>query len=162
MIGKGSAIPEFIERITEVAQESAERDREILLARLRVDHPDATAIDGVDFPYYEELVRKEQYDVDAQVVRTYFDFTRVRAGLLDVTARLFDLTYTPVRRRGGLGPGRDGVRRLARGRDARAASTSTCTRARASTRTRRSSRSPTASPAPSCPRACWSATSTRG
>ena len=96
MIGKGSAIPEFIERITEVSQESAERDREILLARLRVDHPDATAIDGVDYPYYEELVRKEQYDVDAQVVRTYFDFTRVRAGLLDVTARLFDLTYTPV------------------------------------------------------------------
>ena len=80
MIGKGSAIPEFIERITEVSQESAERDREILLARLRVDHPDATAIDGVDYPYYEELVRKEQYDVDAQVVRTYFDFTRVRAG----------------------------------------------------------------------------------
>ena len=96
MIGKGSAIPEFIERITEVSQESAERDREILLARLRVDHPDATAIDGVDYPYYEELVRKEQYDVDAQVVRTYFDFSRVRAGLLDVTARLFDLTYTPV------------------------------------------------------------------
>ena len=32
MIGKGSAIPEFIERITEVAQESAERDRDVLLA----------------------------------------------------------------------------------------------------------------------------------
>jgi len=96
MIGKGSAIPEFIERITDVAQESAERDRDVLLARLRVDHPEATAIDGVDYPYYEELVRKEQYDVDAQVVRTYFDFTRVREGLLDVTARLFDLTYTPV------------------------------------------------------------------
>ena len=29
-------------------------------------------------------------------MRTYFDFTRVRAGLLEVTARLFDLTYTPV------------------------------------------------------------------
>ncbi len=96
MIGKGAAIPEFIDRITEVAHESAERDREVLLARLRVDHPEVTAIDGVDYPFYEELVRKEQYDVDAQVVRTYFDFARVRAGLLDVTSRLFDLTYTPV------------------------------------------------------------------
>ena len=96
MIGKGAAIPEFIDRITEVAQESAERDREVLLARLRVDHPEATAIDGVDYPHYEELVRKEQYDVDAQVVRTYFDFSRVRAGLLGVTSALFDLTYTPV------------------------------------------------------------------
>ena len=41
MIGKGAAIPEFIDRITEVAQESAERDRDVLLARLRLDHPDA-------------------------------------------------------------------------------------------------------------------------
>jgi thimet oligopeptidase len=96
MIGKGAAIPEFIDRISEVAHESAERDREVLLARLRVDHPEVTAIDAVDYPFYEELVRKEQYDVDAQVVRTYFDFARVRAGLLDVTSRLFDLTYTPV------------------------------------------------------------------
>ena len=96
MIGKGAAIPEFIDRITEVAHESAERDREVLLARLRVDHPEVTAIDGVDYPFYEEVVRKEQYDVDAQVVRTYFDFARVRAGLLNVTSRLFDLTYTPV------------------------------------------------------------------
>ena len=97
MIGKGSAIPEFIERITEVVPGV----RPSATARscwpaCGVDHPDATAIDGVDYPYYEELVRKEQYDVDAQVVRTYFDFSRVRAGLLDVTARLFDLTYTPV------------------------------------------------------------------
>jgi thimet oligopeptidase len=96
MIGKGAAIPEFIDRISEVALASAERDREVLLARLRVDYPEATTIDAVDLAYYEELVRKEQYDVDAQVVRTYFDFERVRAGLLDVTSRLFDLTYTPA------------------------------------------------------------------
>ena len=96
MIGKGAAIPEFIDRIAEAAEESGQRDREVLLARLRQDHPDATTIDGVDFPYYEEVVRKEQYDVDAQVVRTYFDFGRVREGLLAVTGRLFDLTYTPV------------------------------------------------------------------
>jgi Zn-dependent oligopeptidase len=97
MIGKGKAIPEFIDRISEAAEESGRRDRDVLLARLRQDRPDATTIDGVDFPYYEELVRKEQYEVDAQVVRTYFAFPRVREGLLDVTGRLFDLTYTPVR-----------------------------------------------------------------
>ena len=35
-------------------------------------------------------------DVDAQLVRTYFDFTRVRQGLLDVTGRLFGVRYQPV------------------------------------------------------------------
>jgi thimet oligopeptidase len=96
MIGKGPAIPEFIDRIAEVAQSSGERDRAVLLARLRQDHPGEDSIGGVDYPFYEELVRKEQYDVDAQVVRTYFDFQAVRAGLLDVTGRLFDLSYAPV------------------------------------------------------------------
>ena len=96
MIGKGPAIPEFIDRIAEVAHSSGERDRDVLIARLRQDHPDEDTIGGVDYPFYEELVRKEQYDVDAQVVRTYFDFTAVRAGLLEVTGRLFDLSYTPV------------------------------------------------------------------
>jgi thimet oligopeptidase len=34
--------------------------------------------------------------VDAQEVRRYFDFAKVHQGLLDVTGRLFGLTYVPV------------------------------------------------------------------
>ena len=45
--------------------------------------------------YYEELVRREEFDVDAQEVRRYFDFERVRAGLLDITGRLFGIEYVP-------------------------------------------------------------------
>jgi thimet oligopeptidase len=96
MIGKGPAIPEFIDRIAEAAEAPMRRDLESLLARYRQDVPDATEIDNADSLYYEELVRKEQHDVDAQLVRTYFDFARVRQGLLDVTARLFGLRYEPV------------------------------------------------------------------
>ncbi|HSE07914.1 MAG TPA: M3 family metallopeptidase [Nocardioidaceae bacterium] len=96
MIGKGDAILEFIDKITEAAQESARRDYDVLLARLRQDHPDATAVDSTDKGYYGEVIRKENFDVDAQQVREYFDFTKVRAGLLDVTGRLFGLEYTEV------------------------------------------------------------------
>lgn len=96
MIGKGSAIPEFIDRIAEAAEEPMRRDLEQLLARYRRDFPDATEVPGFDFQYYAELVRSEEYDVDAQRVRTYFDFAKVRQGLLEVTGRLFDLTYRPV------------------------------------------------------------------
>lgn len=96
MIGTGSAIAQFIERITDLSGERALADKQVLVDRLRQDRPDATDIDGADVPYYEELVRKEQLAVDAQEVRTYFDFERVRQGLLDVTGRLFGLTWTPV------------------------------------------------------------------
>jgi thimet oligopeptidase len=96
MIGDGDAIPEFIDRIAGVADEPMRRDLGTLLERYRRDHPDADEIASYDAAYYTELVRQEQYDVDAQRVRTYFDFAKVRAGLLDVTGRLFGLRYEQV------------------------------------------------------------------
>ncbi|MBK7623475.1 MAG: Zn-dependent oligopeptidase [Kineosporiaceae bacterium] len=96
MIRHGEAIPAFIDEVAEAAAESAERDRQVLLDRLRRDRPEATTIDGADLFFYAEAVRREQFDVDAQQVRRYFDVTRVRQGLLDVTGRLFGLTYTPA------------------------------------------------------------------
>ena len=72
MIGNASAIGEFIDKITQAAAESAQRDKAILLQRLTQDVPDATDISSADLSYYSELVRKEQYAVDAQEVRTYF------------------------------------------------------------------------------------------
>jgi thimet oligopeptidase len=96
MIGTAQAIAEFIERISDAAAPSGRRDRDILLERMRQDVPDATALDASQVAYYTELVRREQFDVDAQEVRRYFDFGRVRAGLLDVTGRLFGVEYVPV------------------------------------------------------------------
>lgn len=96
MIGKGDAIGAFIDKIADAALEPARRDVDILLARLRQDRPDATHVESSDSGYYAEVHRREELDVDAQQVRTYFDFGKVRAGLLDVTGRLFGLTYSPA------------------------------------------------------------------
>ncbi|MDZ5619479.1 M3 family metallopeptidase [Nocardioides bizhenqiangii] len=93
MIGSGSAIPEFIEKIAAAAAEPMRADLDTLLERYRRDHPDATEIPLYDSFYYQERVRQEQFDVDAQQVRAYFAFPKVRQGLLDVTGRLFGLRY---------------------------------------------------------------------
>ncbi len=96
MIGEGPAIPEFIDRIAAAAEGRMKRDLEVLLDRYAQDVPGASAVSAADALYYEELVRQEKYDVDSQVVRTYFDFAKVHQGLLDVTGRLFGLRYEPV------------------------------------------------------------------
>ncbi len=96
MIGRGDAIPEFIDKIAEVADEPMRRDKEALLERYRKDYPDADDLPAYDFFHYQELLRQERYDVDSQKVRTYLDFTKVRQGLLEVTGRLFGLRYEPV------------------------------------------------------------------
>ncbi|MBK8463832.1 MAG: Zn-dependent oligopeptidase [Nigerium sp.] len=96
MIGSGDAIAAFIDQITDAADAPARRDVAVLLEKRRVDQPDATRVEASDTAYYTEVHRREQLDVDAQLVRTYFDAGRVRAGLLEVTGRLFGLTYTRV------------------------------------------------------------------
>ncbi len=96
MIGTDTAIAEFIDSISEAAAESAVADREVILDRLREDRPAAVSIDAADLTYYNELVSKERFGVDSQKVRTYFDFARVRQGLLEVTGRLFGLEYREV------------------------------------------------------------------
>jgi thimet oligopeptidase len=98
MIGTGQAIADFIERISSAAAERAAQDKAVLLARKQVDHPGADEVEVYEFRHYGELVRREQYEVDGQVVRTYFPFEQVRQGLLDVTGRLFGLEWTPVGR----------------------------------------------------------------
>lgn len=96
MIGTGAAVAAFIDRISDAANERAGEELAVLLERKRRDDPSADAVATYDSRYYSELVRREQYDVDGQVVRTYFGFEQVRQGLLDVTGRLFGLEWTPV------------------------------------------------------------------
>ena len=96
MIGRGTAIGEFIDQIAAAAEESGRRDLAVLLERLRADRPEVDVVDSADSAFYKQVVRRERFDVDAQQVRRYFEFAKVRQGLLDVTGRLFGLGYTRV------------------------------------------------------------------
>jgi thimet oligopeptidase len=96
MIGKGDAIPEFYDRLADIAEPRGRADLALLLERLQQDHPDVSTVSRVDKEFYAEALRRERFDVDAQQVRRYFDFSKVRAGLLDVTGRLFDVDYVEV------------------------------------------------------------------
>jgi thimet oligopeptidase len=96
MIGRGTAIGEFIDEIAAAADDSGRRDLTALLGRLRADRPEADVVDRADSSFYKEVVRREHFQVDAQQVRRYFEFAKVRQGLLDVTGRLFGLSYTRV------------------------------------------------------------------
>ncbi len=96
MIGRGAAIGEFIDQIAAAAEEPGRRDLAVLLERLRADRPEVNVVDRADSTFYNEIVRRERFDVDAQQVRRFFEFAKVRQGLLDVTGRLFGLSYARV------------------------------------------------------------------
>jgi thimet oligopeptidase len=93
MVKTGAAIAEFIEKLSVAAGPAGDRDRDLLLDRLRQDRPDATHVDAADSGYYTELIRRESFDVDSQEARPYYDSAKVQQGLLDVTGRLLGLEY---------------------------------------------------------------------
>jgi thimet oligopeptidase len=94
MIGSGAEIEKFIDRIAAEALDAGRRDLAVLEERGAQEGIDR--IDLSNWRYCFEAVKREQYGVDAQEVRRYFEFSRVMQGLLDVTSRLFGLTYEPV------------------------------------------------------------------
>jgi thimet oligopeptidase len=94
MIGSGAEIEKFIERIAAEALGPGRRDLAVLEARGAEEGIDR--IDVASWRYCFEAVKREQYGVDGQEVRRYFEFAKVHQGLLDVTSRLFGLTYERV------------------------------------------------------------------
>ncbi|BDG10142.1 M3 family metallopeptidase [Anaeromyxobacter paludicola] len=96
MIGSEEAAAAFIERIAAAAEGRMRRDFAQLLERKRADDPAAAEVNGWDSTFLQERVKAERYGFDAQEIRPYFEYGRVKQGVLDVTARLFGLTYRPV------------------------------------------------------------------
>jgi len=96
MIGSGSAIRAFLERLDEASGAAAEAEYPLLLERLRQDEPDADEVTVADFFYLLGQLRHERHDVDAQLVRSYFTFERVLPGVLATAGRLLDIAFEPV------------------------------------------------------------------
>jgi thimet oligopeptidase len=88
---------DFIDRIADASAARARREYEALLARERQDAPGADTVRPWDARYVTELVRRSSYDFDAEQARAYFPFERVKQGVLDVTSRLFGVSYRRVK-----------------------------------------------------------------
>src|SRR5262249_14980681 len=97
MVGSVGAASAFIDRVAAASQARTDREYKQFLERKRQDVPGATAVNAWENPYYTELVRRSSYDFDARSAREYFPYDRVQQGVLDVTSRLFGVTYRPAK-----------------------------------------------------------------
>lgn len=96
MIGSGAEIPRFLERLDDASAPSAAAEHTRILERLRRDEPDVDVVTIADFWYVLGAIKREEFDVDAQLVRSYFPFDRVLPGILEVTGRLLGVDYRAV------------------------------------------------------------------
>ncbi len=93
MVVKGERIADFILQVDAAARPLAQREMEMLLAEKRKIRPDAKDIGTYETAYFEELVRRSQFNFDSQVVRPYLPYARVKQGILDTAAKLFQVSF---------------------------------------------------------------------
>jgi thimet oligopeptidase len=89
MIGTGPAIAAFLDDITDASAAATASDYERLLAV----SPDPAPW---DIPYLIEQVRTADYGSDTRELLPYFEFGRVKAGIVTLLAGLFDVHFTRV------------------------------------------------------------------
>ena len=96
MIKSAKNASDFITRIVDASKDRAAREYQELLDRKRKDVPDATAVNRWENAYYAEILRKEKYAFDSQKLRPYLTYDRVKQGVLDVSSKLFGVTFKRV------------------------------------------------------------------
>jgi thimet oligopeptidase len=100
MIRSGERAAAFIDKVWRLAAPRAEEDYKELLRQLNSSlpptQPGATAVADWQKVWLENQVKKQRYEVDASEVRQYFPYDRVLAGLLEITAEIFELEYVAV------------------------------------------------------------------
>ncbi|HYO56107.1 M3 family metallopeptidase [Archangium sp.] len=88
---------EFIDKVAATAEQRAKQEYADLLARKQKDDPKATAVEPWDQDHYEDRLKAERLGFDSQSLRSYFEYARVKKGVMDITSRMWGITYVPVK-----------------------------------------------------------------
>jgi thimet oligopeptidase len=93
MIGSEKAAVDFIAGISAASGDRSQRDYAELLERKKVDDPAATVVDPWDVGFLQDRLKAEKLTFDTQAVRPYFEYTRVKAGLMAQVERTFGVEF---------------------------------------------------------------------
>jgi thimet oligopeptidase len=97
MLKPGRAIGEFIENIVYIAEPRADADLKQMLAIKRMDNPKTDTIHIWDRFYYVNKIRSEDYKIDFQELRSYFEYNNVKNGVLKSLEDFFDIKFNSAK-----------------------------------------------------------------
>jgi thimet oligopeptidase len=93
MIQSGANIGKFIEDVNASARPVAQREFALILAEKQKTHPEAKEVSDYESAYLREGVRRSNFEFDSASVRPYFPYSKVKQGVLDVAAKLFQVSF---------------------------------------------------------------------
>lgn len=87
-------VMEFLESLLQKAKPKAEADvREVADFAKKMDGLEN--LERWDFAYYSELLKKEKYALDDELLRPYFQLEKVIEGVFQTAGKLFGITFSP-------------------------------------------------------------------
>jgi len=93
MIQSAKNIADFIQSVDTAARPVAQREYEQLVAEKQKTQPGAKEVADYENYSLREQVRRSQFNFDSTSVRPYLPYERVKKGVLDTAAKLFQLTF---------------------------------------------------------------------
>jgi len=86
---------ELLDQVWTPALEVSKSERQALEDMMHSEGVEGD-LEGWDWRYYVEKVRKARYDLDEEQLRPYFEFTAVREGVFTLANKLFGLTFVKL------------------------------------------------------------------
>ena len=96
MVATPEQLDRFLTEIEAIARPAALAEFQMLLDEKRLDQPGATTIGEWEQLYYTNRVKTKHFRYDAQDMRPYLEYRKVRQAILDLNSELFNMTFTPV------------------------------------------------------------------
>lgn len=91
MVKTPTNVENFTSTLSKAIKTPVEKEKARLLARKQKTAPQALTVAAWDRSYLSNLIREEDYQLDAKEVREYFDYDKVRNGIISLAEDLFSL-----------------------------------------------------------------------
>jgi thimet oligopeptidase len=95
MIKSPGNAQEFIDKVSKIAGAKSKQEYQVLLKRMQQIDPAIKQVTDWQKLYAENLIKKEQYQLDSQETRQYFQYEKVRQGIFDLTETMFGVQIRP-------------------------------------------------------------------
>lgn len=84
---------ELLERLIGEYKAPALREVEAVAEKARREEGGDFVLQPWDFAYYAHKLQKERFDLDAEMLRPYFELSRVKQGVFGLATRLYGITF---------------------------------------------------------------------
>lgn len=95
MVETPDKVVQFTSKLSNAIKAPVAKEKSRLLKKMQAMDADAKSVNSWDSSYLANIVREQEYDLDAKQVREYFDYDKVRDGIISLAEDLFTLSIKP-------------------------------------------------------------------